>query len=122
MIIKLLTKKFNPIKTCAVFTVVCFMISTLGSNLYAIPMAENTNQKYEDVFNKVNGISNEYGKITASTDAKSDITVINIQDLHCHPQTQKNISKLIKEISDKYNLKKVFVEGGYGDIDTGWLS
>ena len=122
MILKKLTEKLNKIKICAVFTAVCFVISTLGANLYAIPMAENTNKKYEDVFNKASSISNEYGKITSSKDVKSDITVINIQDLHCHPQTQKNISKLIKEIADKYNLKNIYVEGGYGDIDTTWLN
>jgi len=121
MIIKLLFEKFNSIKICAVFTTICFIVSALGANLYAIPIAEDINQKYEDVFNKANGISNEYGKITSSMDAKSDITVINIQDLHCHPQTQRNIAKLIKEISNRYNLKKVYVEGGYGNIDTSWL-
>lgn len=122
MIIKFIKKKFNLIKICAVFTTVCFVVSTLGANLYAIPLAENANKKYEDVFNKVNSISAEYGKITASKDANSDITIINIQDLHCHPQTQRNISKIITQIADNYNLKKIYVEGGYGDIDTSWLN
>ncbi len=121
MIIKFIKKKINLIKICAVFTTVCFVVSTLGANLYAIPLAENANQKYEDVFNKVSSISAEYGKITSSKDAQSDITVINIQDLHCHPQTQRNISKIITQIADKYNLKKIYVEGGYGDIDVSWL-
>ena len=122
MIIKKIKEKLNRMKLCAVFRGTCFMISTLGANLYAIPMADNVSQKYEDVFNKASSISNEYGKITSSKDAKSDITVINIQDLHCHPQTQRNISKIIKEISEKYNLTKIYVEGGYGDIDTSWLN
>ena len=107
MTVKFLKKKFNSMKMCAVFTTVCFAISTLGANLYAIPMAENANKKYEDVFNKASSISNEYGKITSSKDAKSDVTVINIQDLHCHPQTQRNISKIIGQIADKYNLKSI---------------
>ena len=122
MIIKFTKKRFNLIKICAVFTTVCFVVSTLGANLYAIPLAENANQKYEDVFNKASSISAEYGKITASKDANSDITIINIQDLHCHPQTQRNISKIITQIADNYNLKKIYVEGGYGDIDTSWLN
>ena len=122
MIIKNLKKKFNSIKICAVFTTLCFLVSTLGTNLYAIPMSENINKKYEDVFNKANSISNEYGKITSSKDAQSDITVINIQDLHCHPQTQRNISKIIGEIADKYNLTKIYVEGGYGNIDVHWIN
>lgn len=121
MIINFLSKRFNSIKICAVFTAVSFIISTLGVNLYAIPMAENTDKKYEDIFNRTVCISNEYGKITSSKDGNSDITVINIQDLHCHPQTQRNISKIIGQIADKYNLKKVYVEGGYGNIDVSWL-
>ena len=122
MIKNFLKKNFNSIKICAVFTTVCFLVATLGANLYAIPVAENINQKYEDIFNKASSISAEYGKITSSKDAQSDITVINIQDLHCHPQTQRNIAKIIGQISDKYNLKRVYVEGGYGDIDVSWLS
>ena len=94
MIIKELIKTLNKSKICAVVTAACFMISTLGANLYATSMTENITQKYEDVFSKTNVISNEYGKITASKDAKSNTTVINIQDLHCHPETQRNISKI----------------------------
>ena len=108
---EILKKKINLIKVCALFTTVCFVVSTLGANLYAVPAAEKTNQKYEDVFNKASSISNEYGKITSSKDAQSDITVINIQDLHCHPQTQRNITKIIGQIADKYNLKSIYVEG-----------
>ena len=122
MIIKFIKKKINSIKICAVFTTVCFLVSTLGANLYAIPMAENANQKYEDVFNKASSISAEYGKITSSRDGNSDITIINIQDLHCHPQTQRNISKIIAQIAEKYNLKEIYVEGGYGNIDLNWLT
>ncbi|MCR4662787.1 MAG: hypothetical protein K5622_02725 [Endomicrobiaceae bacterium] len=122
MMMEIIKKKFNLIKMCAVFTTVCFVISVTGANLYAIPAAGNINEKYEDVFNKASSISNEYGKITSSKDANSDITVINIQDLHCHPQTQRNISKIIGQIADKYNLKRIYVEGGYGNIDTSWLN
>lgn len=122
MIKKYLKKKINGIKICAIITTVCFMVSTLGANLYAIPISENTNKKYEDVFNNASSISSEYGKITALKDANSDVTVVNIQDLHCHPQTQRNISKIIASLANKYNLKSIYVEGGYGNIDTTWLS
>jgi len=122
MIKKYLKKRVSSVKVCAVITAVCFMVSTLGANLYAIPMSETANKKYEDVFVKTSPISNDYGKITSSKDAQSTITVVNIQDLHCHPQTQRNISKIIDQIADKYNVKKIYVEGGYGNIDTSWLN
>jgi hypothetical protein len=47
--------------------------------------------------------------------------VINIQDLHCHPQVQRNISKILSVLDEKYGLKEVYVEGGYGNISTSWL-
>ena len=122
MVFKKLKKAINSIKITAVFTAVCFLISTVGTNLYALSLSQNAAKKYEDAFNKISPISVEYGKITSVKDAKSDITVINIQDLHCHPQTQKNISKIIEQIKEKYNLSSIYVEGGYGNIDTSWLN
>ena len=114
--------KMNKIKLIAVITLVSFIISTIGSNLYALPTQVNDSKKYKDVFNKAKSVIDiESGKVTASKDVKSDVTVVNIQDLHCHPQTQKNISKIIGELSKRYKVKKVYVEGGYGEIDTGWI-
>ena len=122
MIKSYLKKRINSVKCCAIITTICFVLSTIGANLYAIPISEQENKKYEDIFEQTKNIDNNYGKITSSKDAKSDITVINIQDLHCHPQTQRNISKIISQIADNYNLKKIYVEGGYGNIDTNWLN
>ena len=114
--------KLNKIKLVAVITIISFVISTIGSNLYALPTQVNDSKKYKDVFNKAKSVIDiESGKVTARKDVKSDVTVVNIQDLHCHPQTQKNISNIIGELSKRYKVKKVYVEGGYGEIDTGWI-
>ncbi|MCB4791151.1 MAG: hypothetical protein LHV68_04610 [Elusimicrobia bacterium] len=48
--------------------------------------------------------------------------VINIQDLHCHPEVQKNIAKILASLDQKYNLKQVYVEGASGALDTSWLT
>ncbi|MCP4649172.1 MAG: hypothetical protein GY853_03705 [PVC group bacterium] len=48
----------------------------------------------------------------------SEKLVINIQDLHCHYQAQKNIAALIDHLTDTFGLKLVGVEGGSGKIDT----
>jgi hypothetical protein len=37
--------------------------------------------------------------------------VIFIQDLHCNPEVQKNISSILSFFDTKYGLKKIFVEG-----------
>ena len=114
--------KLNNIELRSVITSVSFIIYIIGTNLYALPAQVNDSKKYKDVFNKAKSVIDiESGKVTARKDVKSDVTVVNIQDLHCHPQTQKNISKIIGELARKYNLKKVYVEGGYGEIDTSWI-
>lgn len=114
--------ELNKKKLCAVFTTVCFLVSVLCANLYAISAGQKTDVEYETVFNKLKCINSEYGKITSTKDVGSDITIVNIQDLHCHPQTQKNISKIISQIADNYNLTKICVEGGYGKINTDVLN
>ncbi len=48
----------------------------------------------------------------------SDKMIINIQDLHCNYQAQKNISAILDHLSSTYGLKLVSVEGGSGKIDT----
>ncbi|MGA2089938.1 MAG: hypothetical protein ABSH12_00560 [Endomicrobiales bacterium] len=66
-------------------------------------------------------IPSNLGSITSSKDFKSDISVITIQDLHCNAEVQKNISKILRTLDEKYGLTTVYVEGGNGDIDTSWL-
>ena len=69
-----------------------------------------------------NVISYNLGKITSAINCNSDTVVVNIQDFHCNPSVQKNISDIISFFTEKYNIKSVYVEGGYGNINTKWLS
>lgn len=46
-------------------------------------------------------------------------TVICIQDLHCHYEVQKNITKIIQTLVENYQLKLIAVEGASGVIDPG---
>ncbi len=76
----------------------------------------------------LNGMSNtvipfNVGRITdALYSGKSGSVVINIQDLHSHEETQKNIDTILKILDKKYGLEKVYVEGAYGQVNTKWLS
>ena len=63
------------------------------------------------------------GRIVAGHDTGSKSLVIHIQDLHCHPEVQRNIADIVKLFDGKYNVDKVFVEGApSGKVDTGFLS
>lgn len=112
----------NVSKVYAVMTAICFIISTLGANIQASINDSASTDIYSHIFDNLNAIKQENGKITSVRDLSSDVTVINIQDLHCHLQTQKNISELINEIDKNYLLKSVFIEGGYGNIETAWVN
>lgn len=63
-----------------------------------------------------------HSNIASFNDAGSPFSVVIIQDLHCHPGVQKNISEILSRLHKDYNIKNIFVEGASGDFDTGWLS
>lgn len=46
--------------------------------------------------------------------------VINIQDLHCNYEAQKNIAAILEHLISTYGLKVISVEGGSGKIDTAF--
>ncbi|MGA2090467.1 MAG: (d)CMP kinase, partial [Endomicrobiales bacterium] len=62
------------------------------------------------------------GRITGGNNSGSGVLVVNIQDLHCHAEVQRNISGILGYLDTTYGLEKVFVEGGYGRLDTSWLN
>jgi len=118
-----MTKKLYFLKLRQIISIVtasCFLVTTLYSGSYSQIVQKTYN--IGDVFDKMSVIESDVGKITGINDISSDITVINIQDLHCHEQTQHNISEIIKEINDNFPLESIYVEGGYGSIDISWLN
>ncbi|MBQ4178956.1 MAG: hypothetical protein II598_04345, partial [Elusimicrobia bacterium] len=52
----------------------------------------------------------------------TDRVIINIQDLHCHPKVQQNISNIIEIFDKSFGVKNVYLEGVYGKLSTKWLS
>jgi len=118
---KSIVVKIPFLKICSVVTAICFLATTIGSNLYASVIPSDVSQ-CNDIFESMSVIKQEYGKVTAIQDSSSDITVVNIQDLHCHEQTQRNISEIIKTLDKNYALKAIFIEGGYGPIDVSWVN
>ncbi len=116
------------IKKCvAVVTLGCFVFTSVGSQALQAAVDfkalndtdKERRQTFEDFI-----IPQSYGRITDAWHPETGGTnklVVNIQDLHCHPEVQKNISKILSSLDEKYKLKNVYVEGGYGSINTSWL-
>lgn len=112
---------------CAIITATCFSIAILSNNILGSTQIDTQNVKDncflpQDSIKAKSIVSEKYGKVTSFNDAYSDTVVINIQDLHCDYGVQKNISALIKELDKQNFIQNIYVEGGVGDIDTGFLS
>jgi len=106
----------------AVVTCVCFLYSAvLSQTIHAIVTPA------EETHSSLNAYSGEFsvpyalGRITDAQYMRSDRVVINIQDLHCHAEVQRNIGKILGLIDRQYGLSKVYVEGGVGPVDTSWV-
>ena len=115
-------KTFQLQKLLAIFVIVCFFVSSVCHDVaaaVAMPTAGTT--QYKQIFTDFI-LPYSYGKITKSHFAGTDRVIINIQDLHCHPQVQKNISNIIEMFDKKYGVTNVYLEGAYGDVSTKWLT
>ncbi|MCL2484715.1 MAG: GNAT family N-acetyltransferase [Endomicrobia bacterium] len=113
-------KKFNLKKFISLSVAAVFLFSSLTANANAaIPAAPAGNTLNNFNFSI---IPMSQGKVTSLTDKHSDIVVINIQDLHAHSDTQRNISKIIDSMASKYNVSGIYTEGGFGKIDVSWIN
>ncbi|MDR1942163.1 MAG: hypothetical protein LBQ47_07535, partial [Endomicrobium sp.] len=104
-------------KLISVFTALCFAVSIIGADIAHAAAGVNSAKVFD---NSVSFIPFNLGRVVESkTFEDSRYTVINIQDLHCHIETQKNIERIIDALQKTYNISAIFVEGGYDEIDTG---
>jgi hypothetical protein len=83
--------------------------------------AKYAQKEYKQIFEDFS-IPYSCGKITDSNFTDSHRVIINIQDLHCHPGVQKNISRIIDLFDKEHGIKNVYLEGAFGDVDTSWIS
>ena len=108
-------------KSVALLTAVCFVFtSVLTQNVWAFSPAST----YPNIFNtqEAHLVPFNLGRITDAFYSGSGKIVINIQDLHSHEETQRNIESILSILDKKYGLKNVYVEGAYGDVSTNWLT
>ncbi|MDD5021917.1 MAG: hypothetical protein PHR82_07325, partial [Endomicrobiaceae bacterium] len=109
-------------KTLAVLVTGCFLLTSVGGQAVA-SVADNlrATEQYKQIFTDFT-LPYSYGKITDAHFASTDRVIINIQDLHCHPKVQKNISNIIDLFDKQYGVKNIYLEGAYGDVDTSWIT
>ena len=121
---KIKFKNFSFKKTTALFTTICFIFSILCSQTaYAampIPNALSTPINLNNISNTL--IPFNLGRITDAYYSNSGDIIINIQDLHSHEQTQRNICSILSILDNKFGLSDIYLEGATGTLDISWLS
>jgi len=102
-------------KITAVLTAACFIASSVfGQIIYA---GYNHDSAAEIIKSSDSFIPFSAGKVTYAKNFNSKDIVINIQDLHCHGETQKNIAAILKAL-EKYGFDKIYLEGAVSDVST----
>ena len=120
--IKILIKYINFKKACALLTMFSFLLLNINSDLYALTAQQPINNQLNNLFETSNLIQQNFGKVTSFKDLGSNITVINIQDLHCHLQTQRNINEILNELNNIKPIDIILAEGGYEKINLDWIT
>ena len=111
----------NARKIISILVVFSFMFSfVIGPTTASAMTAVQATVEYKQIFNNFN-LPYSFGQITSAHYGATDRVLINIQDLHSHPQVQKNISNIIELFDKKYGVNKVFLEGAYGQVSTKWI-
>lgn len=108
-------------KIVAVFTTVAFLFTGIFSN-YAYASLGQAMSGINNINFATPIIPTSLGKITSAKYFDSEDIIINIQDLHCHAETQRQIASIIGYIDNTYNLNNVYLEGAFENVDTSWLS
>ena len=114
-------KNFSFKKAIAIITTMCFVVSIVFSQAaYAVMPMPNvsvpTNLPAKSL------IPFNLGRITDAFYSNDGDIVINIQDLHSHEQTQRNISSILSILDKNFGLKDIYLEGATGTVNTQWLS
>ncbi|MDR0618089.1 MAG: hypothetical protein LBG23_04980 [Endomicrobium sp.] len=110
------------VKIISIVLVNCFLLSYVyGQAVAQVLEQTRLDAQYKQIFDDFT-LPYSYGKITNVNYTGSDIVVINIQDLHLHPDVQKNISNIISSFDKSYGVKSVYLEGAYGQLDNSWLT
>ncbi len=97
-------------KILAVLITMCLEASAFGiADISSMLQKNNSDPLYN------------FGSVTAFENFDSPSSAVIVQDLHCHPQVQRNISEILTRLYESYNVQNIFMEGAYGEIDFSWM-
>ena len=117
----MLLKKTFLNKCISVFVAMGLILSSSGISGLAAPATISLNSVYTT--NIKNVVPFNLGKVTNSTDFSTSKVIVQVQDLHGDPQTQKNIASILSYLDKEYGISNIYVEGApQGKLRTKWLA
>ncbi|MDR2436809.1 MAG: hypothetical protein LBD17_01875, partial [Endomicrobium sp.] len=115
-------KAFSSKQWLSIFIVNTILLSFVYGDTTGQLLANmRESERFRQIFSEFT-LPYSYGKITMANFSASDRVIINIQDLHMHPEAQRNIKSIIAEFDKTYGIDRVYLEGAYGELDTSWLA
>ncbi|MDR1941084.1 MAG: hypothetical protein LBQ47_02015 [Endomicrobium sp.] len=108
------------------FTALVFIYGIVSQPLFAV-MTQPQNVGAPQILSVDEPIiPHSLGKIT-SVKIFGDLSsqnriIINIQDLHCNPKMQRNISEILKSLEVRYGLQDIYAEGAYSNVSAAWIN
>ena len=106
-------------KITALITAFCFLAVFTGQSFAQTMDDAKEKVSIADIEPMV--FAEKFGKITEFKSYNSPQVIVNIQDLHAHAQTQKNIASILQALDEKYTIKTIYSEGASGKVDLSWL-
>ena len=112
-------------KFIACSTLIAFVYSSiLHEPLFAVTSLVQEQKTAQELKDKLSGfmLPYNYGRVVDSSLCGDSRLIVYIQDLHCNPEAQRNISSIIRLFDEKYGVNRIFVEGAAeGKVDTSLL-
>ena len=112
-------KKTNKLKAIALFLTIIFVVEQCS--FANTQIVNNTIYAIENSIAGNFAISNALGDIVQKHIKPSTKTIISIQDSHASLSVQNSITKILNNLTNKYDINFIGVEGSYGNIDTSIL-
>ncbi|MBR3628474.1 MAG: hypothetical protein IKN42_06480 [Elusimicrobia bacterium] len=118
---KIFLKKEFLNKYISVIVAMGLILSASGISSFAAPTGSPVNFVYTP--NVESAVPVNLGRITNSADFSTSKVIVQIQDLHGDPQTQKSIASILSYLDKQYGISDIYVEGApKGRLSTKWLA
>lgn len=114
---------FRFTKTVSLLVAVIFLFSSLMPQ-FSFAAKENAENLSSNALEKiVKAVPKSAGYVTKSNVVPGENVLVYIQDMHCNPGVQKNISKIIASLDENIGIDKIILEGvPEGKADIGLIS